>query len=101
MEEVCSHRNRGHCFNSHLDMLVLNEGNNFPATDSFSMPRNLTCKELVCMDAQLCLTLCNPMVCSLPGYTVRKGQKSESGNPYTNLSRREKKHRWHTCYVFI
>ena len=43
------------------------------------------------MDAQLCLTLCNPVVCSLPGYTVRKGQKSESGNPYTDLSRREKK----------
>ena len=44
MEEVCSHRNRGHGFNSHLDMLVLNEGNNFPATDSFSMPRNLLVK---------------------------------------------------------
>lgn len=43
------------------------------------------------MDAQLRLTVCNPMVCSLPGYTVRKGQKSESRNPYTDPSRREKK----------
>lgn len=38
MQEVCSHKNKGHGFNSHLDMLVTKQEKKFPQPQILSQP---------------------------------------------------------------